>query len=149
MKLFHSLSLVADVPVRVPVSFSATDITSSSATIQWEFNEPYNPNLPESYVVRYGVISGDLQSTSSPAVNSSIDRMTYSTKLTSLLPNTAYHYHVRSGNKYQSESTEEMAFMTESEEVGITEPPSSKYIIFTVPSHTCQQSYFRRDSPFF
>ena len=98
---------------RLPTSVSEISITSSSATIQWMLTDPYNPSQPETFIVSYGVTSGQLNMSTS-GVTANPTSQTYSTQLNLLQPGTVYFYRIVSRNVIGTVSTGLESFLTES-----------------------------------
>ena len=113
-QVLHLLLLFIDsfLP-RLPTSISEISITSSSATIQWMLTDPYNPSLPETFIVSYGVTSGQLNM-STPGVAANPTSQTYSMQLNPLQPGTVYFYRIESRNVFGTVSTGLESFLTES-----------------------------------
>ena len=96
---------------RLPASVRETSITSSSATIQWMLIDPYNPSQPETFIVSYGVTSGQLNM-STPGVTANPASQTYSKQLTSLEPATVYFYRIESRITHSTVFTQDSSFET-------------------------------------
>ena len=96
---------------RLPESIREISVTSSSATIQWMLTDPYNPSHPETFIVSYGVTSGQLNM-STPGVTANPTNQTYSTQLNSLQPGTEYFYRIESRNGRSSVFTDILSFMS-------------------------------------
>ena len=96
---------------RRPMSIRVTSITSSSATIQWMLTDPYNVSQPETFIVSYGVIPGQLNM-STLGVTASPTSQTYSTQLNSLQPGTEYFYRIESRNTHSTVLTQVSSFET-------------------------------------
>jgi hypothetical protein len=75
--------------------------TSSSATVQWMLTDPYNPLRPETFIVAYGVTSGQLNM-STLGITANPTSQTYSTQLSSLQPGTKYFYQIMITNQFDS-----------------------------------------------
>ena len=97
----HNFFITDELAPRLPSSVAGTFITSSSATIQWMLTDPYNFSRPETFIVSYGVSSGQLNM-STPGVTANPTSQTYSTQLTSLQPGTEYFYQVKSFNEFDT-----------------------------------------------
>jgi hypothetical protein len=76
--------------------------------------DPYNSSRPETFIISYGVTSGQLNM-STPGVAASPASQRYFTQLSPLEPGTLYYYRVWSMNKFETVATDEMSFMTEDE----------------------------------
>jgi hypothetical protein len=63
--------------------------------------DPYNPSRPETFIVSYGVTSGQLNM-STPGVTANPTSQTYSTQLSPLQPGTKYFYQIMIVNKFDS-----------------------------------------------
>ena len=96
---------------RLPGSVREISVTSSSGTIQWMLTDPYNPSQPETFIVFYGVTSGQLNM-STPGVSANPTSQTYSTQLNSLQPGTEYFYRIESRNGLSSVFTDILSFMS-------------------------------------
>jgi hypothetical protein len=79
-----------------------TSLTTSSATIQWMLTDPYNPSWPETFIVCYGVTSGQLNM-STPGVSANPTSQTYSTQLSPLQPGTEYFYRIMITNRFDTQ----------------------------------------------
>ena len=90
------LNVTKDVIAPIITNITATDITSASATITWDTNEP------SSSLVKYGTESGNCTSQKYDSENAT----SHSIALTGLLSNTTYYFVVnstdQSGNSNQS-----------------------------------------------
>ena len=95
----------------IPESVEISSITPTSATVQFILTDPFDVNRPEEFVVMYGLISGQLNSSSSVITATSSSQI-YSITLTSLQIGTQYFYSVASTNQFATRMTEEMTFFT-------------------------------------
>ena len=97
----HNFLIIDELAPRFPSSVAGTFITSTSATIQWMLTDSYNSSRPETFIVSYGVSSGQLNM-STPGVTANPTTQTYSTQLNSLQPGTEYFYQVKSFNRFDT-----------------------------------------------
>ena len=86
--------------------------TPLSTTIHWMLTDPYNSTRPETFIVSYGVTSGQLNM-STTGVTANPTSQTYSTQLKSLQPGTEYFYRIESRNVFESIYTEQSSFKTD------------------------------------
>ena len=89
-----------------------TSITASSAHIQWMVSGTYNATRLEQFIVMYGIRQGNLN-LSSPSINATSGRETYSTQLSSLEAGIIYYYMVVARNRFAVRSSIEMFFLTD------------------------------------
>jgi phosphodiesterase/alkaline phosphatase D-like protein len=99
--LILSFAHADELAPRLPSAVTETSITSSSATVQWMLTDPYNPSRPETFIVSFGVTSGQLNM-SIPGVTANPTSQTYSTQLSSLQPGTEYFYKITITNQLDS-----------------------------------------------
>ena len=98
--------------VRIPETVQISSITPTSATVQFTLTDPFDVTRPEGFVVRYGLISGQLNSNSS-VITATSSSQTYSITLTSLQSGTQYFYRVIATNQFVTRMTAEMMFVTD------------------------------------
>ena len=96
-----------------PATVQAVNITSTSATVQWVV--PYLSYTPEQYIVLYGTAEAMLDQTST-TLDSTTDitslNVTYQVVIEGLVPNTLYHFQLRSTNTIGETTAAVMTFMT-------------------------------------
>ena len=83
-----------------------------SATIHWMLTDPYNSTRPETFIVSYGVTSGQLNR-NTPGVTANQTSQTYFAQLNSLQPGTKYFYRIESRNVFESIYTDQSSFRTD------------------------------------
>ena len=105
--IYFTDAFAPNIPESVEISF----ITPTSATVQFILTDPFDVTRPEEFVVMYGLISGQLNSSSSVITATSSSQI-YSITLTSLQIGTQYFYSVASTNQFATRMTEEMTFFT-------------------------------------
>lgn len=96
---------------RLPNLVRDIPITATSVTIQWILMEAYNPSLKETFVILYGKVSGQTNTTT-PAIFATPTSQKYSTQISSLQPGAQYFYRVQSGNTYMTLVTDQLSFRT-------------------------------------
>ena len=99
---------------RIPESVEINSITPTSATVQFTLTDPFEVTRPERFVVMYGLISGQLNSSSSVVTAAATPGpQAYTIPLTSLQIGTQYFYRVVATNMFATRMTVEMTLLTE------------------------------------
>ena len=73
--------------------------------------DPYNPSLPETFTVSYGVTTGQLNM-QTPSIMVNPTSQTYTIQLDLLQPATVYFYRIESRNRFESRLTGVRSFTT-------------------------------------
>ena len=97
---------------RRPELLMSNSITTSSVDIQWTVMGTFIPELPEQFVVQYGLSPEDLSLTST-VVTVTSSSQTYSIQLNSLATGTEYYYRVSSRNEFATVLSDIELFTTE------------------------------------